>query len=244
MRITERLAARAQNPGAHRPVLIACLGDSVTHSCFELDIPENRLTQPGCRPWEGFPMKLQRRLSELYPVAAPTVLNAGVGGDSVAQMAARLDRDVLSFRPDLVILEVCLNDCLGSSTDDPTDFARQVGELMDRILDSGAELMLLTPNAMCARMHENTPKDDDYHRLFARAVSKQINGVMTAFVEAARAEARHRNVPIADAYARWEQLRACGVDTTSLLANNINHPTPAMHDLFVETIMQTVFAAN
>ena len=67
MKIIERLAARNSNPRAHRPVLIACLGDSVTHGCFELDIPENRLDQPSCRPWEGYPMKLQRKLSELYP---------------------------------------------------------------------------------------------------------------------------------------------------------------------------------
>jgi lysophospholipase L1-like esterase len=159
-------------------------------------------------------------------------------------MAARLDRDVLSFRPDLVILEVCLNDCLGSPTDDPSDFARQVGELIDRILASGAELILLTPNAMCTRLHPNVPSGDEWHRLFIRAVQTMNSGKMTAFVNAARAEAAARNVPIADAYARWEQMHACGVDTTSLLANNINHPTPAMHDLFVETIMQTVFASN
>lgn len=241
MRITERLTARHRGAGNERPVLIACLGDSVTHGCFELDLPDRELLQPSCRPWEGYVMKLQRRLTELYPAAAPTVLNAGVGGDGVAQMAARLERDVLSFHPDLVILEVALNDCLGSQTDDPAPFGAAVGELMDRILASGAELMLLTPNAMCARMHEHIPHEDSWRQLYARAVAKQTGGVMTAFVEAARAEARKRGVLIADAYAHWEQLRKCGVDTTMLLANRINHPTPAMHDLFVEKIIDAMF---
>ena len=240
MKIIDRLRSRNTAPDAHRPVLIVCLGDSVTHGCFELDIPANPAPYPSCRPWEAFPMKLQRRLTELYPAAAPTVLNAGVGGDSVAQMAARLDRDVLPFHPDLVILEVGLNDCLGSVTNDPADFAAQVGALMDRILASGAELMLLTPNAMCARMHPNVPAEDSWRQLFARAVQKQTGGVMTAFVNAACTQAKLRNVPIADAYARWEQLRACGVDTTSLLSNNINHPTPAMHDIFVEKIIDAI----
>jgi len=242
MKITERLLARHRDAGRCRPVLIACLGDSVTHGCFELDVPEKQWQEPTCRPWEGYPMKLQRRLTELYPAAAPTVLNAGVGGDGIAQMAARLDRDVLSFRPDLVILEVCLNDCLGSVTDDPEPFAEAVGTLMDRILAAGAELMLLTPNAMCARMHENIPKGDEWRQLFARAVAKQTGGVMTAFVNAAKTEAEKRGVPVADAYARWEQLRTCGVDTTSLLANQINHPTPAMHDLFVEEILRAILS--
>ena len=240
MQITKRLTARHSNAGQHRPVLIACLGDRVNHGCFELDLPGRSLPHPSCRPWEGYPMKLQRRLTELYPAAAPTVLNAGVGGDGIAQMAERLDRDVLSFHPDLVILEVCLNDCLGSETDDPAPFSAATGALMDRILASGAELILLTPNAMCARMHENVPAEDSWRQLYARAVSKQVNGVMTAFVDAARAEARKRDIPVADAYARWEQLRRAGVDTTSLLANQINHPTPAMHDLFVEEILSTL----
>ena len=45
MRITERLSARNNNSGQNRPVLIACLGDSVTHGCFELNIPENHWQQ-------------------------------------------------------------------------------------------------------------------------------------------------------------------------------------------------------
>lgn len=240
MKIMNRLLARSRNASANRPVLIACLGDSVTHCGFELDMPENRWQEPTCRPWDGFPMKLQQRLTRLYPLAAPTVLNAGVGGDAAAQMDARLERDVLSFRPDLVILEVGLNDCLGSETDDPAPFGQAVGALMDRILASGAELMLLTPNAMCARMHENVPKEDSWHQLYARAVQKQVGGAMTAFVDAARAEAARRNVPVADAYARWEAMRLQGVDTTSLLANRINHPKPEMHDLFVEEIIRTM----
>lgn len=240
MKIMNRLLARSQNPSATRPVLIVCLGDSVTHCGFELDMPENRWQEPTCRPWDGFPMKLQEKLTRLYPLAAPTVLNAGVGGDAVAQMSARLERDALAFKPDLIILELGLNDCLGSETNDPTDFARAVGALMDRILASGTELLLLTPNAMCSRMHENVPKEDSWRQLYARAVQKQVGGVMTAFVNAAKAEAEKRGVPVADAYARWEAMRLQGVDTTSLLANRINHPKPEMHDLFVEEILRAM----
>lgn len=240
MKIMNRLLARSQNPSATRPVLIVCLGDSVTHCGFELDMPENRWQEPTCRPWDGFPMKLQEKLTRLYPLAAPTVLNAGVGGDAVAQMSARLERDALAFKPDLIILELGLNDCLGSETNDPSDFAHAVGTLMDRILASGTELLLLTPNAMCSRMHENVPKEDSWRQLYARAVQKQVGGVMSAFVNAAKAEAEKRGVPVADAYARWEAMRMQGVDTTSLLANRINHPKPEMHDLFVEEILRAM----
>lgn len=241
MKIMERLAARARDAGANRPVLIACLGDSVTHGCFELEAISAQLIAPTCRPWEGFPMKLQRKLTELYPLAAPTVLNAGVGGDNVAQMAARLERDVLSFRPDLVILEAGLNDCGGSgSMEDVPGFGERIGAVMDRILASGAELILLTPNAMCARLHEQAPDDENWRKFYLGVVERQTGGVMTAFVDEARHQAERRSVPVADAYARWERMRSQGVDTTALLANRVNHPRPELHDLFVEEILRTM----
>ena len=51
------------------------------------------------------------------------------------------------------------------------------------------------------------------------------------------------NIPVADAYRRWEQMAAMGVDTTALLSNGINHPTAEMHDIFVDEIMRKVFEA-
>ena len=87
---------------------------------------------------------------------------------------------------------------------------------------------------------KSIPSSPEWRQLFARAVQKQVGGVMTAYVSAARAEAEKRGVPVADAYARWEQMRAAGVDVTCHLANHINHPTPEMHDLFVEEILRTL----
>ena len=41
MKIMEKLAARNKNFFGNRPVTIACLGDSVTHGCFEIFINAN-----------------------------------------------------------------------------------------------------------------------------------------------------------------------------------------------------------
>ena len=41
MKITQRLTARSRSANDNRPVLIVCLGDSVTHGAFELNTPEN-----------------------------------------------------------------------------------------------------------------------------------------------------------------------------------------------------------
>lgn len=46
MRILERIAERNEDPGGQPPVLIAFLGDSVTHGCFELRLNGRRRRIP------------------------------------------------------------------------------------------------------------------------------------------------------------------------------------------------------
>ncbi|MBR4442609.1 MAG: GDSL family lipase, partial [Clostridia bacterium] len=113
MKTTEKMALRCRDARACRPAVIACLGDSVTHGCFELvDLPDGRFDTT-YRPHEGYPAKLQRRLNALFPAAAPCVLDAGISGDSARGGLERLERDVLSVRPDLVIVNFGLNDACG-----------------------------------------------------------------------------------------------------------------------------------
>ena len=68
----------------------------------------------------------------------------------------------------------------------------------------------------------------------------QREGVLESYVRAAKEEAARRGVPVADAYARWQAMGKAGVDTTSLLANHINHPLPELHELFAEEILRAM----
>ena len=62
MKTTEKMALRCRDARACRPAVIACLGDSVTHGCFELvDLPDGRFDTT-YRPHEGYAARLQRRL--------------------------------------------------------------------------------------------------------------------------------------------------------------------------------------
>ena len=115
-------------------------------------------------------------------------------------------------------------------------------EIFRRILSSGAEALLLTPNFMCSYV-PHTVVGANLTKIAQEAAKVQNEGILTKYVEAARAAAAELNVPIADAYRRWEKMKEAGVDTTLLLSNGINHPTVEMHDLFVEEIMRTVFEA-
>ena len=243
MKTAERILERQEKQNT-RPILIACLGDSVTHGVFELEWyndPDGALKfKCFCRPWLCYPMLLQRELQEKYPFAAVTVYNAGVNGDGTVGALARLERDVLSRQPDLVTVNLGLNDC-NRGMEHIGEYAKNMGEIFDKIFASGSEVMLVTPNHMCAYHAKNLP-DTEQLRAFTKGfIQKQVDGVLDAYVEAARNEAKKRNIPVADTYQLWDEMKNNGIDTTALLANGINHPYPEQHELFRNVIMQTLF---
>lgn len=235
MKILEKLAARTENAYDSSPALIAFLGDSVTHGCF--DVFMNRHGNIDCiyAPLEGYAAQLQRRLNTLYPAAAASILNAGVSGDSAEGGLARLERDVISRKPDLVIVNFALNDSMSGIEKLPA-YEKHMTSIMEKILASGAECILLTPNHMCAYV-DPVLKDKVLVDIAEKASAVQNGGVLAAYVETAKAAAGRIGVPVADAHAVWDSLSAHGVDTTAMLSNHINHPTVAAHGIFVEAIM-------
>jgi acyl-CoA thioesterase I len=60
-------------------------------------------------PTMSYPSRLQRDLGETFPKLAIRVINDGRGGQDADQELARLDRDLVAERPDLVIWQVGTN---------------------------------------------------------------------------------------------------------------------------------------
>lgn len=242
MKIMEKLAARCSDYYNHRPVTIACLGDSVTHGCFEIFLDANGGINTVCRADEAYPMMLYRTLKNFYPFAAPVIINAGVSGDKSYGGLERLERDVLSFKPDLVIVDFGLNDSMNKDVEGGLAlYEKSMRTIFERTLASGAECILLTPNYMNKKVspHLTEPLFIDIAK---EAAVVQNTGILTRYVEAAKKIAGEMNVPVADAYAVWQKLEKSGVDTDQLLSNNINHPTREMHSVFAEEIMRALLA--
>ena len=240
MKFIDRLSRRNLAVRDERPVIAVCLGDSVTHGCFDAFVDERGDVGTVYAPAKGYAAQLERKLRALYPVAAGTVVNAGIGGDDAAGGLARLDRDVLSFKPDLVVINFGLNDSMHPNFEEGLEMYRAAMRgMMRRVTESGAECILLTPNFMC-RYVSNALPDERIRRIARSAAEIQNAGVLAAYVAAARREAAELCVPVADAYARWHTLSENGVDTTAMLSNFINHPTVEAHAIFVETLMDAL----
>lgn len=220
----------AAYPNTDTPV-IAFLGDSVTHGAFEC-VEEG----VGCVfDFDGvYHEVLRRRLLEINPWLPVSIINAGVAGDNAPAALSRLERDVITHRPHICVVNFGLND-LGEPQE---TYVAAMREIFTRLRAADISPILLTPNMLNTYVHPDTvEKFKDYAAVTAQW---QNAGRMDACVDAARALAARMGVPVADAYARWKQMEAEGEDITLLLSNYINHPTRALHDIFADVLLETL----
>jgi len=85
-------------------------------------------------------------------------------------------------------------------------------------------------------------QDDLIKDLAARIAQRQVNGVLDAYMNAARAVADDCGVPVCDVYAKWKRMAELNVNTTALLSNHINHPTREMNYLFAYSLFDTMLS--
>lgn len=233
MRFKELLDSK-ENPHSGAPV-IAFLGDSVTHGAFEC-------TKGGSGCIFDFAAVYHNRLrlmiAQRYDWIPVSIINAGVSGDCAAGGLQRLERDVISHRPDLCVVCYGLNDVNGE-LQAYTDALR---EIFKRLADAGIETLFMTPNMLNTRVGDNVI--DEFTVYAEVTAGMQNGGKMDAFMQAARDVAFECGVTVADGYSLWKQMQANGMDTTELLANGINHPCREMHGMFAELLYETIFGAS
>lgn len=89
----------------------------------------------------SYPAVLQAELAAALPNAHVAVLNRGVGGQDVAEMLPRLERDALNAQPTLVIWQVGANGALRRA--DPEVFRNLVESGVERLRQAGIDVVLM-----------------------------------------------------------------------------------------------------
>ena len=172
------------------PVTIVCLGDSVTGVYYHT----------GGR--RAYPEMLELAIRTALPQAEVKVINAGISGHSTTEGLARLDRDVLQHKPDLVTISFGLNDMTRVAEE---QFVDNLTTLVARCREAKAQVVLCTPNAVIS-----TP---------GRPVEKLIR-----YCDRIRELGRRLNVPVCDQFAAGESLRARDAWAWRLTLSDEIHP--------------------
>ena len=88
------------------------------------------------------------KLRNLYEQISFTVLNRGVTGDRIGDLAKRLEDDVLSEKPDVVVILAGINDVVRDSPGEKFDaaaFGAEYEKVLRRIKACGAKLIVVEP---------------------------------------------------------------------------------------------------
>ena len=89
----------------------------------------------------SYPARLEKELRTVWPKNSVRVINAGVGGQLARHMIVRIDRDVLSRNPQLVIWQTGVNDAIKGV---PLDkFKEQLRNGMDQFRKAGVDVVLI-----------------------------------------------------------------------------------------------------
>ena len=130
-----RLAGTVEKLKAGKPVKIVALGDSITYGA---KVPRDE--QPGALYFNVAADTLRKA----FPLAQITTVNAGIGGDTVAEGLVRVGHYVAAEEPDLVLVLLGANDAIGRFPE--TRVRRTMGYLIDALLSTtSAEVLILGP---------------------------------------------------------------------------------------------------
>lgn len=237
MKFTEKLQLKtADNIGTRTPV-IAFLGDSVTQGCFECYMRDGNLDTV-FEGGQAYSEKVKNILSMLYPKAPVSVVNFGVSGSCAPEGVSRLERDVLSCSPDLLVVCFGLNDS-NEELAGVAKYKNALKEIFAKANAAGVETIFMTPN-MFNTYTSHILKDELMIELADAFAKRQTNGVFDTYMDAAREACEEEQIRICDCYAIWKQMYEKGADTTALLSNGLNHPTREMHELFAWQLIYTI----
>ena len=231
-RFHRRIQEKSINPW-EPPVLIVAFGDSVTQG----------MTAFGEQTHDAvYHARFKRLLEAQYPLGTFSVINAGVSGQTAPGALSLIDRDVIRYEPDLVLVAFGLNDAW-NGPGGVEMFVDAMNIVVSRLRsETESDVILLTPNFMNTR--EPNEATGEEVAAFRASASLQNDGVLAVYAQAVRDVAREHSVPCADVYRAWEDLAARGENTDSMLSNGMNHPTPDAHAIPAELLMRIVTATE
>lgn len=93
----------------------------------------------------AYSQRLKEILNILYPSVQINIINSGISGDRATGELKRVDRDVLSYNPDLVVISYGLNDVTFDKKGLET-YIESLKALFKKVKESGAECIFMSQN--------------------------------------------------------------------------------------------------
>ena len=180
---------------------IIALGDSLTN---------------GWMVQKGYLDFLDEMLREKYSNSKFTIINRGVPGGTADGGLYRIQRDVIDYDPDSVLVQFALNDFfIGIS---PEQYQNYIQSIIDQInLKTSAETILVTSVCLGNRSQDNG----------ANVFYNKLEKLAEVY-----------NLPIARVHQYWKRKIMEGAEFRKLVQYDMVHPTVEGYRLMAEAVME------
>jgi lysophospholipase L1-like esterase len=192
-------------PG-NRMVNIVCHGHSVPAGYFKT---------PEVRSLEAYPHLLRAGLAERFPHAMINVIVTAIGGENSVSGAARFEKEVLTHRPDVVLIDYALNDRRVG-----LEAARKAWTAMiEQAQARGVKVVLLTPTPDLGAKLDDPADPLNQHAEQIRQLAKEYR------------------VGLVDSLAAFQQFAKNGGEVATLMSQG-NHPNGKGHALVARALLE------
>jgi len=183
------------------PSIIIALGDSLTY---------------GWMVEAGYIDFFKEMILSKYPGSDFQIISKGIPGDTALDGLYRIERDVIIYKPDLVLIQFALNDAFSGCP--VSKFQETIQAIINKVrTDTRAEILLLTSILPGNEYDENI-----------------VNG----FYDRLRNIAETSNISIVAVHEYWKKRISEGIPSSSLLQSDQVHPTVDGYRLMAEAIME------
>jgi lysophospholipase L1-like esterase len=174
-----------------------------------------------------------------------SVINAGVGGNRSSALLSRLEKDVLSRRPTVVVLMVGTNDRLNSGGFvDAKNYRKNVETLVDRIRQGGSKVLLVTPPPCIPELLFTR---HDPRKFADQSPEERMKEVRSILLDIAK----EQSVPLVDFHEHLVQMKIADNQKESVIRNVANsgvndgvHLTPRGYELLAQLIAEKIKTAK
>ena len=181
-------------------------------------VPAGYARTPVVNTLHAYPHLTLCGLKERYPNAVVNVITTATGGEQSEQGAERFEAEVLTHRPDVLLIDYALNDrTIGLERSE-----KAWRQMIEAALGRGVKVILLTPTP---DLSEDILAED---------------GRLAAHAELIRRLAAEYHVGLADVYAAF-RARAEAGEQISLYMSQVNHPNALGHSVAAAEILPWFF---
>jgi lysophospholipase L1-like esterase len=157
-------------------------------------------------------------LKKKYPKAVIVAHNAGIGGSNTKSRLPKMDTEVLSKKPDLIIIEF-INDVYLKKEDHESNYKL----ILEKAKAAGAEILLVNPGLPAPRL---------------MGVPNWKSVMKMTYYPFVRTLAESSNIALADVELRYEKLDKEGLTPDLLLVDRLIHPNDLGHAIYAQEILK------